>query len=112
MKIPAGLLLAFVPFRADVVQLLVVGAVAFEAANMIETSLICIARCQCLDTQVKSHDTPITQQVAWLAFVSFLSRLMRFVLVLLCLIIDKRTIVVPACIPGHGDFVKVLRGAS
>ncbi len=52
MDVPAGFLLALVPFGADFVQLFIVPAIALEPANMVEASLVGVACCQRLDAQV------------------------------------------------------------
>ena len=67
MDVPAGLLLALVPFGADLVQLLVVVAVALEAADVVEAPLVGVARRQRLDAQVKGDNT-ISPQGSLLAF--------------------------------------------
>jgi hypothetical protein len=109
MNVPAGFLLAFVPFGANLVQLLVVVAVALEAADVVEAPLIGIARRQGLDAQVKGDNT-LSPQGALLAFLPSLACLVLIVFAQLRIVIDKRAIIVPARIPGDGHFVKMLRG--
>ena len=55
--VAARLLLAPVPFRADFVQLFVVPAIALEAADVVEASLVVDAGYQGFDAQVKGHNT-------------------------------------------------------
>jgi hypothetical protein len=60
MEITAGLLLALVAFGANLIELLVILAVALEAADVVEAPLVGVAGCQRLDAQVKGHDAVIT----------------------------------------------------
>ncbi len=46
MDVSTGFLLALVALGANLVELLVVGAVALEAADVVETSLVGVAHCQ------------------------------------------------------------------
>ena len=107
MNIAARFLLAFVPLRANLVKLFVVIAIALEAANVVEPSLVVDTSCQGLDTQVKGHDAVIAQG-ARLAFLSPFVCLAPIVLLLLRIVIDKRAVIIPARISRHGYFVKVL----
>src|SRR6266567_7274476 len=95
VQVAPRLLLAAVALRADFVQLLVVPTVALEAADVVEAPLIVHPCCQRLDAQVESYNTAIAQSVL-LALFPFLTGLVvksRFVL--LGIIIDERTVVVP-----------------
>ena len=109
MNVPAGLLLAFVPFGADLIELLVIPAIAFEAADVVKASLVVDPCGQSLDAQVKGDD-PILAHGAGLPFLSLLAGLVFISLVLLLrIVIDERTVVVSPCIPGHRYLVKMLR---
>ncbi len=97
MNISAGLLLAFISFGADLVELTVIPAVALEAADVVEPPLVVDARCQRFDTQVKGHDAIIAQG----ALLASLACLALIDLNLLRIIVDERTVIVPAHIPGN-----------
>src|SRR5947209_4994787 len=56
INIAAGFLLALVPFRANLIQLFVVVAVALEAADVVEAPLIGVACRKRLDAQIKGED--------------------------------------------------------
>src|SRR5260370_12765035 len=109
MEVAAGFFLALVSFGANLVQLLIVPAVAFEAANVVEAPLVVEARCQRLDTQIKGDDAILAYGVV-LPFLLLFALLISIALgMLLRIIVDKRAIVVATCIPGHGYLMKVLR---
>ena len=108
MEVASGLLLTFVPFGANLVQLLVVPAIALEPADVIEAPLVVVARCQCLDPQIKGDNT-ISPQGTWLALFSSFVCLARIVLTLLRIIVDERAVIVPAHIPADSHFAEVVR---
>src|SRR5260370_6412613 len=109
MEVAAGFFLALVSFGANLVQLLIVPAVAFEAANVVEAPLVVEARCQRLDTQVKGDDAILAYRVV-LPFLLLFALLISIALgMLLRIIVDTRAIVVATCIPGHRYLMKVLR---
>ena len=92
MDIPARFLLAAVSLGADFVELLVVPLMAFEATNMIETTVPVVASRKRLDAQINGNDVPTL-------LVCFLYQ------------VDKGRVVVPACISTDGYlFVACRRG--
>lgn len=56
MEILAGFLLTPVAFGTNLIELLVIPAIALEAADVVETALVVHAGGQRLDTQVKGYD--------------------------------------------------------
>ncbi len=110
MDVPAGLLLAFVPFGTNFIKLPIVPAIALEPADVVEAPLVVEACCQRLDAQVKGDD-PILTYGGGLASFALLAGLVFAVLVtLLGIVIDEGTVVVATCIPGYCYLVKVRRG--
>lgn len=107
MQIATRFLLTFVSLGPQLVQLLVVVAIAFEAADMVEPALVIHPCCQRLDAQVKGHHAVITQRT-WLAFFASLACCaVLIVFVLLRIVIDERAIIAPTPIPGDGHFMKI-----
>src|SRR5947209_18661523 len=72
INIAAGFLLALVPFRANLIQLFVVVAVALEAADVVEAPLIGVACRKRLDGQIKG-DHPIIAHGARLSVLAVLA---------------------------------------
>ncbi len=101
VEVAARLLLAAVSLGANFVQLLVVPAVAAEAADVVEASLVVDARRQRLDAQIESDDALLAQGAS-LAFS------WRLVPTLRRIVVDERAVIVPPRISGHGYLVKVV----
>src|SRR5215469_17328150 len=89
MKVAAGLLLAFVPFGANLVQLLVIVAVALEPADVVEARLVGVGRCQGFDTQVKGHNAILTHGTGLAFFPALVGFALILVFVLFHIVIDK-----------------------
>src|SRR6266699_411525 len=108
MDIPAGMLFAAVPLRANFIQLLVVPSVTFEPADVVEAPLVVDASRERLDAQFESHDA-VAAYGERLPLFPILAGLVLIVFgVLLSIVKYKRAVVVPSCIPGDGYFAKVL----
>jgi hypothetical protein len=85
MDIALRLLLTLVPFGTYLVQLLVISPCSLKAANTEDSTLFIDPRCQRLDTEIKCYCALACRGL-------FLS------------LTDKRSVVVPACIPSNGYF--------
>src|SRR5260221_11176981 len=100
MEIEVGFLPALGPFRANLVELLVVPAVALEAADVVEAALVVDACRQRLDAQAKGHNAFITQGTL-LALFSPPGGFVRLIFVLLRTAVNEREGIVPTGVPGH-----------
>jgi len=57
VNVPARFLLATVTLGTNFIELHIIPAVALEAADVVEASLVGVARCQRLDAQVEGDNT-------------------------------------------------------
>jgi hypothetical protein len=69
-EVPATLLLAAIPLRADVIELLVKVPIAFEPSDAVDPSLVGVARRQGLDPQVEGR--AVVSFFFWCVFFLFL----------------------------------------
>ncbi len=109
IDVPAGLFLALVAFGANLVELFVVPAIALEAPDVVETSLVAVAGCQGLDAQVKGDNTICPQGTVFAFLAPLVFLVVVIVFVLLSLVVDERAKIVATRISGYRHFVKVVR---
>src|SRR5260221_11968289 len=98
LDIPPGLLLTIVTFGAQLVKLLVVVAIAFEAADMIEAPLIGIADRELFDAQIEGGNTLLaagSRSPLVLLLFAFPVRGLGH-----CVIVDKKAEEAAMCIAG------------